>query len=329
MEFKETISASKLKTFFSCSMLYYLNYIKRIPQKQNEGAMLGDVVHIVLECLGRKNRRDEVAKIQADWSLDRVPAIRRYVDFRVRKNNLSPESRGKIEKFIAIAVNSDFWCEGGKILGYEVDFDIKNEFPKYRIKGFIDMLVEYDRFIRCRDWKSQKKLFTDDELVKHIQGSIYCLAVSKMYPNKIPITDFCMLNFEGATQRFPASIQAINSIKSYLTELEFYLAKVYEKIENFTEKDAWANLAANKDPRPDHFEGKLICGFCKTKGELKKDGTPKWHCAYRFGFDYYALYGETGDLLKTSLEEKDLVPKEGETVKKEYFAGCPRFIKKN
>lgn len=324
-----TISASKIKTYLSCSMMYYLNYVERIPQKNNQGALLGGVVHVVLECLGAKNRRVEVDKIIKGATIKKSKLVKRYINYQCKKLKLSKESKEKIDKFIVIGLNADFWCKGGKIAGYEVKFDIASESPRYRAKGFIDILVEYDKFIRCRDWKSQKKVFTEEDMEESIQGSMYCLAALKMYPDKIPITDFCMLNFGGEQQRFPATKERIKNIKQYLAGFEYYLESIYTKLENFTYQDAWSNLAANKDPRPDHFEGKLICGFCRAKGEKKKDGFPKWHCAYRFGFDYYALYNGKNELLKTVMEKEELKPKSGERIEVKSFAGCPRFIKKN
>jgi hypothetical protein len=54
-----------------------------------------------------------------------------------------------------------------------------------------------------------------------------------------------------------------------------------------------------------------------------------WHCTYKFAFDYYALYDDKNNLLRTAFPEdysallKD--KKENFSIKKLHYAGCPRW----
>ena len=60
---KETLSASKIKTLKACSWQYWCKYNLKLPDKTNSGALKGDTVHIVLECLGAKRHKHNYNKI--------------------------------------------------------------------------------------------------------------------------------------------------------------------------------------------------------------------------------------------------------------------------
>ena len=325
-DLKITVSASKLKTYKSCSLLYYYNYVIRAPQSTNEGALCGGIIHIVLECLLKDKRRKMVEKIVKDKTIKKCKVVNYYVRKEVKKLGLKKASFEKIDKFILVALNNDFYCKNGQIIGREVEFDIKNENPRYRIKGYIDVLVNYqDKFTRCKDYKSQKELFKGDDLTANIQGLMYCLAAYKLFPDRVPVTDFIMLNHEETPQqRFVAT-------KAQLAAFEEKLSDLYIELENFQPRDRWKNVAANNSPPEDgSFGGRLLCGFAKYPGHMKKDGSKAiFHCPYRFPYDYYSLYNAEGELLKTALKKEELKPKDGERIELSSFAGCERFIKKN
>jgi hypothetical protein len=73
----------------------------------------------------------------------------------------------------------------------------------------------------------------------------------------------------------------------------------------------------------------LQCGFAKTKGQLKKDGTPMWHCPFKWGFDYFIVYNESGEKIKSYNEnewDEKFIPLGG-SFKKHNYKGCPYFNK--
>ena len=98
---------------------------------------------------------------------------------------------------------------------------------------------------------------------------------------------------------------------------------MYKRINEFNEDDAKSNFAADKPIPKEGFGGKLMCGFAKYPKQIKKNGQPMWHCPYKFAFSYYALKNENGEILKTKLEDT-FSPKEGETVEKMHYKGCPK-----
>ena len=57
------LSASRIKTLEKCSWSYWCSYVLKLPEKSNDGASRGNVVHLVLEMLAKKNRKSYVDKI--------------------------------------------------------------------------------------------------------------------------------------------------------------------------------------------------------------------------------------------------------------------------
>jgi hypothetical protein len=116
-----------------------------------------------------------------------------------------------------------------------------------------------------------------------------------------------------------------------LEGFEYQLSGIQEYLDNFSEQDATNNFAASQPyPSDNSFSGPLQCGFAKQKGQLKKDGTPMWHCPMKFDFDYYAVINAEGKHVKSYIEkefDKSMVP-ENHTFEKRYYAGCPKHQKR-
>jgi hypothetical protein len=90
------------------------------------------------------------------------------------------------------------------------------------------------------------------------------------------------------------------------------------------------NFAASQPyPTDKSFSGPLQCGFAKEKGQLKVDGTLMWHCPFKWNFDYFVVYDESGERIKSYHENEwneKLVPLGGK-FEKQTYKGCPRFNK--
>lgn len=317
------ISASRLKLFKSCSYQYFCRYVLRLPDKTNAGALMGLECHTIAECLLNPRHRKLFDNLIASQSVYDCPQIKRHISYYVKKNKLDDNHTKKIGEMLIVALNTDFFCKGNHKIDPELAFDIVNEKPKYRILGFIDKIAHYvNDYIRIVDYKSSKQKFAGDELTVNVQAMMYSLAAKHLYPKCKPIADFLFLQFPDNP------IQRIRFTDEQLKGFEYYLSSIQKKIDSFTLKDAKSNYAADQPyPSPqDGFCGPLMCGRAKFQGELKKDGTPKFHCLFKFPFNYFALCNENGDTLKTSFVN-NFVPKEesGEFVIEKKFSGCPRY----
>ena len=152
---------------------------------------------------------------------------------------------------------------------------------KYSVRGFIDKLFLYkeEKYALIRDFKSSKKAFNSYEVDDNLQDLMYSLAVKKLFPEyENRQSEFLFLKFE------------LDSSQKHCL------------VDNFTEEDAQANMAHAKGyPKPEEgFAGKIVCGFAKFKGQLKKDGNVMWHCPFKFGFDYFVALDEKEVIIKSA-----------------------------
>ena len=321
------LSASKIKTFENCSWLYWCKYHLGLPEKTNEGALKGSVSHLILELLLKKKHKKHFNSITKLLDVDASEPIKRLIIKHLKIYNINrPEIYTEVCNFILVALQYDFFGKGGVNEDPEFKFEFNNEEPKYNLLGFIDKATIYkkDKKILITDYKTSKQKFVGEELNSNLQAMIYSLVAKKLWPKLKPAVRFLFLKFG----KKPA--QELEFSEDALKGLEYYLEKLNIQINNFDASNSESNFAANK-PRPKQgFGGSLLCGFAKQPGQLKKDGTPMWHCAFKFPFDYYALLGKDGEMIKSYTEKKECPkPKKGEKIEKRHYEGCPAHCQKN
>lgn len=319
----KALSASRIKTLESCSWLYWANYHLKLPQKQNDGARKGTVCHSIFELLLNPKHKSKYDKIVKDNSLSAVPSIAKLVTIYAKKNNLNltTEVYAQIEQMILVGLKSDFFVKGGKLIEPEYKFEIKNESPTYYIRGFIDKPYIVKNKIIIDDFKSSKKKFSGEDKESNMQALIYSLAATKLWPKLKPIVRFIFLQYPDDP------MMTVEYSQDVLNGFEHYLESVQERIDSFSEKEAKANFAYDqKESDKGEFKGKLMCGFAKQPGEKKKDGSPKWHCPYKFAFNYYVIKKD-GKVLSSIFEDEkeNIILKEGETIELLQYQGCPKF----
>jgi len=320
---EKILSASRIKNLESCTWSYWCKYHLGLPEKNNEGAMRGSICHLVFELIQTKKHKKHFKLITKSNRIESSPSITRLVNKHLNAYGINTEENYEmINDMILVGLHDDFYCKGSTLLDPEYEFKIRSESPKYTVRGFIDKAAKYtkDKKILIKDYKSSKKKFEGSELTANLQGMIYSLVATKVWPKLKPVVQFCFLKYPKEP------IQQLEFSKQELSGLEAYLSHVYNIINNFNEEVAASSFAADK-PFPkkgEGFKGPLNCGFAKYKGQLKKDGSVMWHCGYKFAFEYYALVDEDGVQLKTAFEKNELTASKGQKIIKQKYAGCPR-----
>lgn len=333
------LSASRIKTLEKCSWSYWCSYVLKLPERSNDGASRGNVVHLVLEMLAKKNRKSYVDKILESKDIFCIASIKKLALKHARELHVAdPDNVQMIKDMTLAAVEHDFWGNGnGEVLkdlqerNFDIEVSKKNR--SYRLRGFIDRQFLYtDGTSVVRDYKTSKAVFSGKDADDNLQHFIYTLASQKLDPNFKVAMEFLFLKFDLKSKENSGLLKMEPLSKKDLSDFELHLSEVQKVVDNFSEKDAYSNFAAHKPiPSDGSFSGKLSCGFAKYKGQLKKNGEPMWHCPYKFGFVYYALRDKENKIVKTVLEENmdDLFKNkpEGFKVTKEEYDGCPAHQK--
>jgi hypothetical protein len=311
------LSASKIKTYSSCSYYGYAKYNIGLPDKGNLGSDLGGIVHTVLEVLSIKKRYDYVVESIASKNSFEKPSVKKLIEKLLKKKDiLTEENLSKINGFLMTAFTNDFFDEDCLDVKIEYEFDIKTE--TYWVGGFIDKLKVKNDKVVVLDYKSSKKKFQGEELSFNIQGLLYSLVASKMYPDKKVEVEFIFLKFPKAPYI------KMSFSKQYLDGFENYLAYVSERLANFGIEEALADMAA-KGGRGRSWQ----CGK-ENPFELKEDLSPHWVCPFRLGFLYFSAE-KFGCKSISAYTKKELIKylEQGYNIVQKRYNGCPAWTGKS
>jgi hypothetical protein len=315
------LSASRIKTFENCSWIYWSNYHIKAPQSTNDGALKGGIVHEIFELLLDKENKPEYDKIIANNSITASVLVLDNVNKTIAALKLPNEENQafqQINDMILVGLKTDFFVEGGTLVAPEYSFDLTNEEPAYRLKGFMDKPFMKKKEIYIDDFKSSKKKYEGEEISANMQALLYSVAATKIWPKLKPIVRFIFLQFPKDP------VIKIEYKKDILKGFEEYLGMIQKKINNFTLSDAKNNFAADKAYGTNTFSGKLLCGMGKYKGAKKKDGSLQWNCPYKWDYSYYAIIKD-GKVIRSALTKEELTIKDGEVMEEKYYPGCPRW----
>ena len=284
------LSASRMGTLDKCSWQYWCKYVLKLPDTTNDGAIRGSICHLILELLLKPRHKKYYDKILETQDITFTPAVDRVVIKHLKQQNAyNEENYSLCNKMIYVGLDNDFFGEeGGHIEEPEKEFVIESKRPEYNIRGYIDKPIEYkkDKLVKIVDYKTSKAKFKGDELNSNIQAMMYSLAAKKLWPKmKRRMVQFLFLKFPRAPK------QELEFTDEQLKGFEYHLEQVNKTLSEFDEQAAESNYAADN--------------------------------GHGWPFDYYALLDSTGKQIKSSYED-DLKPKDGETVEKRHYDGCPR-----
>jgi len=329
------LSASRIKTLQMCSWQYWCKYHLKLPDKSNEGSLRGTICHAVFENLGNPKHKKHYTRIIKTQNAFASPPVKRMIEAYAKKHNIDDfENMDLINQMTVEGLNYDFFGdkEGKPTKSIsEKDFDISvNEGDKnYRILGFIDKLFLFKRkkTALIRDFKTSKQIFSGKEYTDNMQNLMYCLAVKHLYPEFLKRKmEFLFVKFDcnndGCCEMEPLDVDELEGFEYFLTEVQ-------QIINNFNEDVASKNLAYDKGylGRDDGFAGRVVCGRADFAGQLKKDGTPMWHCPFKFAREFYVLVDKKGVRVASADLKKDLKDKKTKDLKMEKvkYDGCPAF----
>jgi len=294
------LSASRIKTLETCSWVYWNNYHTKVPQTQNDGALRGTICHTIFELLLNPKHKKHYNKIIKKGSIKGSEAITRLVKKTKAKVGLDQSNFEILDQMIMVGLKHDFFGEGGKIVQPEYPFEIKNDKPKYHIKGFIDKPIKKKKEMHIIDYKSSKYKFKGDDLEANIQAMMYSLASLKIWPKLKPIVKFLFL-------RFPRQpIQELVFTEDQIKGFEYYLEHINDYVNNFNYETAKANFAADND------KNKWMCQI------------GSWKCPYKDSYNYYVKLDDNGEVIESNFTGKfdDI---NGFKIEKRTYDGCPKW----
>ena len=295
------VSASRVKQLNSCSYIFYLKEVLKLPESVHPKTRVGSCLHAIMECLMKpKRKKDFDFILNNKFVLSDYPNIIRLIRAYAFKYNLDSSLTDPIEEMVEtvfLAIRP-YFLENPN-LNYTVEERFQIKVGDAEISGFIDLLIRLpDRWVII-DYKTQGKRFTANELKDNIQAAVYQLAVWMKYKEKSTV-EFIMAR-HPPTKRTPEKhIQRVNSYEfEHLIGLQDYIKWLYGIVQNFSLQDAYSN-------------------FCKDKGFCT------YVCQFKNKFDYrVVLNKDTREQISSYFLDEEIKLGENEVIEERSYGGCP------
>lgn len=166
-------SYSRIDTYDMCPSKYFFSYIKREPRQFGEAAVLGNIIHSVLE---------DLVSNEKPLSIDEMKA-----SYEVKKTDYDPE--GLISESLINAgtqIIEEFYdINQDKLFDvYDKEMSFNFIIGNYSIIGYIDRVDVIDNNVHIIDYKTGKREVAAKDVANNLQLGIYALAASMAFPGK-------------------------------------------------------------------------------------------------------------------------------------------------
>jgi len=166
-------SYSRIDTYNQCAAKYFYSYIQKEPRQFNAPAVLGNIVHSVLENTLDNNKPLDIQEITEEY-----------------EKNITvwdPDNKlGKELVSVGREILNEFFDRNGdtefSIYDKELAFDFI--LASYRIIGFIDRVDVLDNRVHITDYKTGKWEVSAKDIPSNLQLGIYALAMHNIFPEK-------------------------------------------------------------------------------------------------------------------------------------------------
>lgn len=166
-------SYSRIDTYEMCPSKYFFSYIKKEPRQFNGPAILGNIVHEVLE---NTVSAEEVLDLE-DMHNKYVQSIDSYDPNKSLSEDLLNVGAQIIDEFFDLNKDKTF-----DVYGKEIGFNFV--LGNYSIIGYIDRIDVIDDNVFIVDYKTGKREVAAKDVASNLQMGIYALAASVMFPGK-------------------------------------------------------------------------------------------------------------------------------------------------
>lgn len=199
------LSYTRLSRFERCPKSFELHYVRKEPSESNDALHFGGLMHRVLEEYFRSRQE---ARYQGPVVVEDLQAIlkARWPEAGLSSLQQFEEAAAILRDFVQTTPDFDH----ARILGIEVEFAF--DVGPFTVKGYIDRIDRLDDGgIEVVDYKTNRAIFSEEEVAHDLQLSIYALAVSKLFPDAKHVKLSLQLlrhGFKMSTTRTPEQLAA-------------------------------------------------------------------------------------------------------------------------
>ncbi len=231
----EHLSVSRLKLFEQCGEAFAKRYIEKIKGDYGEAAMFGVMLHAVLERVFVWAKEEEFVGRFPD---ELAHEIYREEWARCDMRSISLYQEGL--EILRLYGRKFPDVDARSILAVEQEFNI--DLDGYKMNGYIDRVDRIsDDWISIVDYKSNRMLFSKEELNDDLQFPVYGLAARVLWPWAKKVTFAFHMLRHGVAQTTERTAEQLDATRGYV---------------------AW--LGRRTESRDEKFEQRLnpFCGYC-------------------------------------------------------------------
>jgi len=195
---RDYLSYSAIRTFQGCPLRYRFRYVDRLPEEQISGSLVfGSAVHAAVEFYFRQQLAGEPPPdlgslrevYRSAWETH--PAER----IQLGKSETTSQLHELADRMLSAFLASEFRDPGGRILGVEEELrgELVPGLPD--LLGRIDLLVESERGVIIRDFKTARTQWTEEQADEQSeQLLLYADLVRKLLPNSLVRLQFLVIS---------------------------------------------------------------------------------------------------------------------------------------
>jgi RecB family exonuclease len=166
-------SYSRIDTYKMCPSKYFFSYVLKEPRQFNPPAVLGNILHDVLENILDNDKELDITELKSEYN----NLIPKWDPDNKISVDLIHAGNTMLDEFYDRNSGSDF-----NIYAKELDFSIV--IGLYHIRGFIDRIDLIGNRVVITDYKSGKNEVAAKDIHSNLQLGIYALAASLLFPDK-------------------------------------------------------------------------------------------------------------------------------------------------
>ena len=291
------LSYSRLSRFEQCPLSFKLHYIDKSKAEPGVPLKFGKLIHAVLEVLVREHMEDE-----RTGPLSEERALELY------REGWAAEGLSGIEVFeeglqiLQAFVRDQGELEHLDVLAIEKEFRLK--VGRFTVLGFIDRVdCVDDETVEVIDYKTNRLVFTRDEVDHSLQMSLYHLAARQLWPwaKKVRLT-FHMLR-HGLRLRTERSAEQLEAAVAYVETLGAMTEEATEFPARLNTNCIYCDHRGQCPAYADALKG-LREVICTDTSDLEAVAREREEVA-RLAKVLYARKRELEDVLKTHLADQD------------------------
>jgi RecB family exonuclease len=177
LDFKNPyLSYSRLTRFEQCPLAFKFHYIDQLPADPGVPLRFGKAVHAVLERLMR-----EVIESEHTGPLSEARALELYRQAWNAEALFGVELFGEGLRILESFIRDEGHVDHRSVLAVEREFRLRA--GPFEVLGYLDRVDAVDaETVEVIDYKTNRQLFTREDLDSSLQMSLYALAAKELWP---------------------------------------------------------------------------------------------------------------------------------------------------